>query len=214
MKIEKTASGSKKITMSKVEWLHIGKQAGWTATAMGMKFNPEEIEKNVGFNVDLVKTYGTILPELQKGVRSIQVMQNKLRGLATFENDQVQLQKYLTTFVPYVEDLIGFAEEARTAREIGDRKLESSLTDGIRIVHEVNDAIKKFTSSPVNQGNQINFKDQILKRFDNILLMFEHAQQTVVSNLDAEQKKQTQQVQPSPQAPQSQPSQAAPAPVQ
>ena len=29
MKIEKTASGSKKVTMSKAEWLHIGKIAGW-----------------------------------------------------------------------------------------------------------------------------------------------------------------------------------------
>ena len=29
MKIEKTASGSRKVTMSKEEWLHIGKQAGW-----------------------------------------------------------------------------------------------------------------------------------------------------------------------------------------
>ena len=29
MKFENTASGSQKITMSKSEWLHIGKQAGW-----------------------------------------------------------------------------------------------------------------------------------------------------------------------------------------
>lgn len=29
MKIQKTASGSNKITISKAEWLHIGKQAGW-----------------------------------------------------------------------------------------------------------------------------------------------------------------------------------------
>ncbi|MCK9435027.1 MAG: hypothetical protein M0R32_09470 [Candidatus Cloacimonetes bacterium] len=31
MKFEKTASGSQKITISKAEWLHIGKQAGWTS---------------------------------------------------------------------------------------------------------------------------------------------------------------------------------------
>ena len=29
MKIQKTASGSRKVTISKAEWLHIGKQAGW-----------------------------------------------------------------------------------------------------------------------------------------------------------------------------------------
>lgn len=33
MKIEKTSSGSRKITMSKAEWINIGKQAGWTKTA-------------------------------------------------------------------------------------------------------------------------------------------------------------------------------------
>lgn len=33
MKLEKTASGSNKVTISKAEWLHIGKQAGWTKTA-------------------------------------------------------------------------------------------------------------------------------------------------------------------------------------
>lgn len=35
MKLEKAASGSKKITISKSEWLHIGKQAGWMTIAAG-----------------------------------------------------------------------------------------------------------------------------------------------------------------------------------
>lgn len=30
MKLEKTASGAKKLTISKAEWLHIGRQAEWT----------------------------------------------------------------------------------------------------------------------------------------------------------------------------------------
>lgn len=35
MKLEKTASGSKKVTISKAEWIHIGKQAGWTGEGWG-----------------------------------------------------------------------------------------------------------------------------------------------------------------------------------
>ena len=35
MKLEKVASGSQKIIMSKSEWLLIGKQAGWSKEAQG-----------------------------------------------------------------------------------------------------------------------------------------------------------------------------------
>ncbi len=36
MKLEKTTSGVKKITMSKAEWLNIGKQAGWISRKASM----------------------------------------------------------------------------------------------------------------------------------------------------------------------------------
>ena len=42
MKIEKSASSLKKITMSKAEWLHIGKQAGWIKTARESRWERSE----------------------------------------------------------------------------------------------------------------------------------------------------------------------------
>jgi hypothetical protein len=44
MKIEKTASGSKKVTMSKTEWTHIGKQTGWLKKAQWDNENAQPFE--------------------------------------------------------------------------------------------------------------------------------------------------------------------------
>ena len=53
MKLEKTASGSNKVTISKAEWLHIGKQAGWSDQDGVLVEEKPEVSANPG-NFDLI----------------------------------------------------------------------------------------------------------------------------------------------------------------
>ena len=75
MKIQKTASGSQKITISKAEWLHIGKHAGWMnqskeifRTTIGMFLT----ESNVQNDVNVIVHYypeGTFEGPHQTGIQ-------------------------------------------------------------------------------------------------------------------------------------------------
>lgn len=47
MKLTKTASGIKKLTLSKTEWTQIGRQAGWTKTANKWSEIPDETVKEI-----------------------------------------------------------------------------------------------------------------------------------------------------------------------
>lgn len=64
MKLEKTASGSKKITMSKKEWLHIGSKTGWLKKAQSE--NIEELHSQYRNQMQGGKPVYVSLYEIEK----------------------------------------------------------------------------------------------------------------------------------------------------
>lgn len=64
MKLEKKTSGSKKVTISKTEWFHIGKQAGWIKIAEGYSSEMPDDISGWGF----VKKHNFLMSALKKGL--------------------------------------------------------------------------------------------------------------------------------------------------
>lgn len=60
MKLEKTASGSKKVTISKAEWIHIGRQAGW------VRGTPPEAEPTTQEYSEFENTHNKKMEEFRK----------------------------------------------------------------------------------------------------------------------------------------------------